>query len=166
MHAVAFTLIPVAAVLIGSLFALSHRPSDALASAMQHLAAVVVFAAAAAEILPKVLHEGSPIATLTGGSFGIIVMLSLTRWQAQPGGLTPIEKLVCRTAWDMRPRDSMHICSSVRAMGSAPTFIGRSPRLTTNAETRAFACASSPARNTSSGWPSTDRKPICARTGC
>ena len=65
--------------LIGSLFAVSRRPSDAFVSAMQHLAAGVVFAAAAAEILPQVMHEGSPIATFTGGALGIVVMLSLTR---------------------------------------------------------------------------------------
>ena len=77
MEAVAFTLIPVVAVLLGSLVAVSRRPSEAIVSAMQHLAAGVVFAAAAAEILPQVMHEGSPIATFTGGALGIIVMLSL-----------------------------------------------------------------------------------------
>ena len=77
MQAVAFTLIPVAAVLLGSLFAVSRRPSEGFVSAMQHLAAGVVFAAAAAEILPEVMHEASPVATFTGGALGIIVMLSL-----------------------------------------------------------------------------------------
>lgn len=77
MQAVAFTLIPVAAVLIGSLVAVTRRPSEAIVSAMQHLAAGVVFAAAAVEILPQVMHEGSPIATFIGGTIGIIVMLSL-----------------------------------------------------------------------------------------
>ena len=77
MHAVAFTLIPVAAVLLGSLIAVLWRPSDRLVGAMQHLAAGVVFAAAAAEILPQVMHEGSPAATFIGGALGILVMLSL-----------------------------------------------------------------------------------------
>ena len=86
MQAVAFTLIPVAAVLIGSLFAVSKRPSDALVSAMQHLAAGVVFAAAAAEILPQVMHEGSPIATFTGGALGIVVMLSLKALEGRASG--------------------------------------------------------------------------------
>jgi ZIP family zinc transporter len=45
MQAVLFTLIPVAAVLLGSLFAVSRLPSDAFVSGMQHLAAGVVFAA-------------------------------------------------------------------------------------------------------------------------
>ena len=86
MHAVAFTLIPVVAVLIGSLFAVSRRPSDAFVSAMQHLAAGVVFAAAAAEILPQVMHEGSPIATFTGGALGILVMLSLKALEGRASG--------------------------------------------------------------------------------
>ena len=86
MQAVAFTLIPVVAVLIGSLFAVSRRPSDAFVSAMQHLAAGVVFAAAAAEILPQVMHEGSPIATFTGGALGILVMLSLKALEDRASG--------------------------------------------------------------------------------
>lgn len=86
MQAVAFTLIPVIAVLIGTLFAVSRRPSDAFVSAMQHLAAGVVFAAAAAEILPQVMHEGSPIATFTGGALGILVMLSLKALEGRASG--------------------------------------------------------------------------------
>ena len=86
MQAVIYTLIPVAAVLLGSLFAVSRRPSDAIVSAMQHLAAGVVFAAAAVEILPQVMHQGSPIATFTGGAIGIIVMLSLKALEARAKG--------------------------------------------------------------------------------
>jgi len=86
MEAVAFTLIPVVAVLLGSLVAVSRRPSEAVVSAMQHLAAGVVFAAAAAEILPQVMHEGSPIATFTGGALGIIVMLSLKAIEGRASG--------------------------------------------------------------------------------
>lgn len=86
MQAVAFTLIPVAAVLIGSLVAVTRRPSEAIVSAMQHLAAGVVFAAAAVEILPQVMHEGSPIATFIGGTIGIIVMLSLKAIEGRAKG--------------------------------------------------------------------------------
>lgn len=86
MQAVAFTLIPVAAVLIGSLVAVTRRPSEAIVSAMQHLAAGVVFAAAAVEILPQVMHEGSPIATFIGGAIGIIVMLSLKAIEGRAKG--------------------------------------------------------------------------------
>lgn len=86
MQAVTFTLIPVAAVVLGSLFAVSRRPSDAFVSAMQHLAAGVVFAAAAAEILPQVMHEASPIATFTGGALGVAVMLSLKAFEGRASG--------------------------------------------------------------------------------
>lgn len=86
MQAVAFTLIPVAAVLIGSLVAVTRRPSEAIVSSMQHLAAGVVFAAAAVEILPQVMHEGSPIATFIGGAIGIIVMLSLKAIEGRAKG--------------------------------------------------------------------------------
>ena len=77
MQAITFTLIPVMAVLIGSLIAVARRPSDAFVSAMQHLAAGVVFGAAAAEILPQVMHQASPTATFVGGAVGIGVMLLL-----------------------------------------------------------------------------------------
>lgn len=86
MQAVTFTLIPAAAVLLGSIFALARRPSDAFTSAMQHLAAGVVFAAAAAEILPQVMHTASPIATFSGGALGIVVMLSLKAFEERAKG--------------------------------------------------------------------------------
>ena len=86
MQAILFTLIPVAAVLLGSLVAVTRRPSEAVVSAMQHLAAGVVFAAAAVEILPQVMHEGSPIATFIGGAIGIIVMLSLKAIEGRAKG--------------------------------------------------------------------------------
>lgn len=77
MVVLAYTLVPVLAVMLGSLAAVLRRPSDAVISAMQHLAAGVVFAAAATEILPQVMHEASPAATLIGGSLGVATMLAL-----------------------------------------------------------------------------------------
>ncbi len=75
--ALTFTLIPIAAVFLGSLIAVTRRPSEAIFSATQHLAAGVVFAAAATEILPQVMHQGSPTATFVGGALGVALMLSL-----------------------------------------------------------------------------------------
>lgn len=86
MQAVIYTLIPVAAVLIGAMAAVARRPSDAVVSGTQHLAAGVVFAAAAAEILPQVMHQGSPVATFTGGTLGIVVMLSLKAIEGRAKG--------------------------------------------------------------------------------
>lgn len=88
MEAIGFTLIPVAAILLGSLVAVAKPPSDAFVSSMQHLAAGVVFAAAAAEILPEVMHEASPIATLIGGATGIAIMLALKSTEQRSWGPT------------------------------------------------------------------------------
>ncbi|WEJ99279.1 MAG: transporter [Candidatus Sphingomonas phytovorans] len=86
MSALAYTLVPVAAVLLGSLVAVIRWPGDAVISAMQHLAAGVVFAAAATEILPQVLHQASPLATLIGGGLGIAVMLGLKQIEERFAG--------------------------------------------------------------------------------
>lgn len=79
MEAIKFTLIPVAAVLLGAVLAVTRAPGRAFVSAMQHLAAGVVFGAAAVEILPQVMHDNSPTATFVGGAIGIAVMLLLKR---------------------------------------------------------------------------------------
>lgn len=76
MQPILFTLIPLAAVLTGSLAAIFSRPSEALVSAVQHLAAGVVLGAAAVEILPQIMQQRSPVATLLGGVLGIGLMLT------------------------------------------------------------------------------------------
>lgn len=53
---------------------------------MQHMAAGVVFAAAATEILPQVMHQGSPMATFIGGALGVTVMLSLKAIEGRAKG--------------------------------------------------------------------------------
>ncbi|CAM3048248.1 MULTISPECIES: ZIP family metal transporter [Bacteria] len=77
MLALSYTIIPTIAVILGAIAAVVRRPGAAFTSAMQHLAAGVVFAAAATEILPQVKHEASPTATLIGGAAGVAVMLAL-----------------------------------------------------------------------------------------
>lgn len=77
MTGLASTIIPVFAVLIGAIVSVWRRPGEAMVAGVQHLAAGVVFAAAAAEILPQVLHGESPAATLIGGAVGVAVMLGL-----------------------------------------------------------------------------------------
>lgn len=74
-----FTLVPVLATALGAALAAWRRPGPALTSAIQHLAAGVVFAAAAAEILPDVVHGGSIAATLIGGGAGLVAMLLIKR---------------------------------------------------------------------------------------
>lgn len=86
MSAIFYTLIPIAAVLAGALLSLVRRPSPGFVSAMQHLAAGVVFAAAATEILPQIKHDASPVATLIGGAVGVAVMLLLKELEGRAKG--------------------------------------------------------------------------------
>lgn len=92
MAALKFSLIPMIAIMIGALIAGWRAPGEKLVAAMQHLAAGVVFAAAATEILPMVMHGGSPTATLIGGTLGVAVMLGLKAAESRFKG--PIALLV------------------------------------------------------------------------
>ncbi len=74
--------IPVMTAIVGAALALIWRPGASFASAIQHLAAGVVFATAATEILPDVLHAARPVPTLVGGALGVIAMLGLRRLEA------------------------------------------------------------------------------------
>lgn len=72
-----YTLIPAAIAILGAIIAVNVRPGPILVSAIQHFAAGVVFAAAAGEIMPDVMHSGALVATLIGGFAGIGVMLAI-----------------------------------------------------------------------------------------
>lgn len=72
-----YTLIPVSATVIGGIIAAWRLPSPTVRSLIQHFAAGVVFAAAAGELLPDVVHEKSPIAVILGGTIGVILMLGV-----------------------------------------------------------------------------------------
>jgi len=72
-----YTLIPAFLAVGAAAVAIRVRPGPLLVSAIQHFAAGVVFAAAAGEILPDVIHAGSPVATVIGGAGGIAVMLAV-----------------------------------------------------------------------------------------
>ena len=85
-----YTLIPATAAIIGAVVAVNARPGPTLVSAIQHFAAGVVFAAAAGEILPDIMHRGSPWATVIGGAIGVVAMLlvkQLEEWAKGPAGL-------------------------------------------------------------------------------
>lgn len=89
-----YTLIPVGAVLVGALAATWRQPGPAMVSGIQHLAAGVVFGAAAVEILPQVMHAASVPATFIGGSAGVGLMLGIKsleeRWRGPAGLLTAV----------------------------------------------------------------------------
>lgn len=74
-----YTLIPALAVVLGAAVAVWRRPSPAFASAIQHFAAGVIFAAVAAELLPDIKHRQSVWAVILGGAAGILLMLLIKR---------------------------------------------------------------------------------------
>jgi len=79
-----YLTIPAAATLIGGVAAVFWVPGAQLRSALQHLAAGVVFAAVASELLPKIMHEGTPLPVIFGFSAGIALMLTI-KWLAERG---------------------------------------------------------------------------------
>lgn len=83
-----YTLVPASAALFGATIATNVQPGPVLVSAIQHFAAGVVFAAAAGEILPDVVHAGSPWATVIGGAVGVVVMLLVKQLEVRLKGPT------------------------------------------------------------------------------
>jgi len=79
MSAWAYTLIPAVASVLGAAVTAVRQPGPSLASAIQHLAAGVLFAAVAGEILPDLKHQQSPIAVIVGGALGVALMLLVKR---------------------------------------------------------------------------------------
>lgn len=89
----AYTFVPVIGAIAAASAAATIRFSANLVSAIQHFAAGVVFAAAAGEILPDVMHRGSPWATLIGGAIAVLAMLlvkQLEQWAKGPSGLLTV----------------------------------------------------------------------------
>lgn len=80
------TVIPVLATIAGAAFALWRRPGKIFVSAIQHLAAGVVFATASSEVLPDILHSAEPFTTLVGGGAGILAMLLIRGLEAKLRG--------------------------------------------------------------------------------
>lgn len=72
-----YTLVPLAALAIGAIVTTIAKPKQGLQSGFQHFAAGVVFAAAAAEILPDVIHRGLLLPTVVGSLAGIAAMLAI-----------------------------------------------------------------------------------------
>lgn len=81
-----YTLIPLAALVIGAIITSITTPKRGLQSGVQHFAAGVVFAAAAAEILPDVMHSGSIPPVILGSLAGIAAMLGIKALDAKIEG--------------------------------------------------------------------------------
>jgi ZIP family zinc transporter len=67
--------IPVIAVASGAWIAAVKPPGKEVTSGVQHFAAGLVFAAAAAEILPDLKHQGHSALVIIGGALGVAAML-------------------------------------------------------------------------------------------
>jgi ZIP family zinc transporter len=78
----AFAALPAASVLLGAGATFIRTPGAAMRSAVQHLAAGVIFCVLATELLPDLVHRRMPWVTVTGFSIGVGVMLAL-KWAAE-----------------------------------------------------------------------------------
>src|SRR3546814_20954993 len=83
--------------LIGALATAVRRPSIGFQSGVQHLAAGVVFAAAAGEILPDLKHSSSLLPVLLGAAVGIAGMLALKSSEERSVGKGCVS--TCRSGW-------------------------------------------------------------------
>jgi ZIP family zinc transporter len=71
------TLIPVAATILGGVFATYRVPSEQTRSFVQHFAAGVVFAAVAGELLPEITKGHQPVGVVIGFTLGVAVLLTI-----------------------------------------------------------------------------------------
>lgn len=72
-----FSIAPALGVAAGGAIATWHEPGKLVRSYIQHVAAGIVFAAVAVEILPEVMHRGNPVAAAGGFAVGVVAMLAI-----------------------------------------------------------------------------------------
>lgn len=77
---IGYSLLPLGVAFAGALWTLWQRPTNAVVGGIQHLAAGVIFYAAAGELLPDAAHGGHVLPLIAGGVLGIGVMLLLRRF--------------------------------------------------------------------------------------
>jgi ZIP family zinc transporter len=84
--------VPVLVAILGAATTSCRRPSEQTRSVIKHLAAGIVFAAGAVEVLPDVLRAGSAAAISIGGGLGVLAMVGLQmierRYQGPTGLIT------------------------------------------------------------------------------
>lgn len=76
-YVLGFLLLPALGVMVGGLAGAFRTLPPLWQSAVQHLAAGVVFAAIATEIVPDVMHGEAPRAAIAGFLFGVALMFAL-----------------------------------------------------------------------------------------
>lgn len=102
-----YALIPGLSMALAGLWAATRPPSDTWRSALMHLAAGVVFAVVAVELLPDLVHEHSVLATVAGFALGTSAMLGirdLSVQRVEPAsqeGRTASGSLIAATAVDL-----------------------------------------------------------------
>ncbi len=102
-----FLLAPAVAVVAGGALAAFRPPSRSMQSLLQHLAAGVVFAAAANEVLPEITHaQTTPLDVILGFAVGVASMLllrQLTETAGPPGPQKAEQplRLMAATALDL-----------------------------------------------------------------
>lgn len=83
MEAFLYSLIPLAAILLGGGAALLREPGPKLYSALQHFAAGVVFAGVAAELLPMMRVAGHTVEMACGFLVGVGAMLAISKFMGE-----------------------------------------------------------------------------------
>jgi len=81
-----YTFIPMLAAIAGMAIAVIYVPSPRAISTFQHLAAGIVFAAAAGELLPEVLEQANSLPILIGGMAGILMTFIMKAIDENFGG--------------------------------------------------------------------------------
>ncbi len=74
-----YIVIPLLAPAVGALIAIRSHPNVQVKSLVRHIAAGLVFAAAAIELLPNLLKDKQPLATIIGFSLGVGLLLLVKR---------------------------------------------------------------------------------------
>lgn len=77
LNVLAYSLLPLAAAVVGSVAAVLRPPGAKLRSMIQHFAAGVVFSVVAVELLPDVIREHRPLQVVVGFALGVGVMLGI-----------------------------------------------------------------------------------------
>jgi ZIP family zinc transporter len=75
-----YLVFPLVAPAIGGLISLRLKPSSKTQSLIRHIAAGLVFAAAAVELLPKLFEDKQPFGTIVGFVIGIGFLLFVSRF--------------------------------------------------------------------------------------
>ena len=100
-----YSLLPMAAMMAGGVYAAFRAPGKPLRSAILHFAAGVVFSVVAVELLPDIVRQHSPLQIVLGFGLGIALMLGVRagtrRLASKPAGVTSSEVNSTRLPWGL-----------------------------------------------------------------